>query len=93
VATRQARGGQSEKQARRGNSLCLTRWEGLTRFLDDGRIEIDSNIVERSIRRIALNRKSALFAGSEGGAVHWAVLASLIETCKLNQVDPEALSR
>jgi hypothetical protein len=66
----------------------LSRWEGLTRFLDDGRIEIDSNVVERSIRGIALNRKNALFAGSDGGAEHWAVIASLIETCKLNQVEP-----
>lgn len=68
----------------------LSRWEGLTRFLDDGRIEIDSNTVERSIRPIALNRKNALFAGSDGGAVHWAVVASLIETCKLNDVEPLA---
>jgi len=66
----------------------LSRWEGLTRFLDDGRIEIDSNTVERSIRPIALNRKNALFAGSDGGAEHWAVIASLIETCKLNKVEP-----
>ena len=67
---------------------ALSRWEGLTRFLNDGRIEIDSNTVERSIRPIALNRKNALFAGSDGGAEHWAVVASLIETCKLNGVDP-----
>jgi len=66
----------------------LSRWEGLTRFLDDGRVEIDSNTVERSIRPIALNRKNALFAGSDGGAEHWAVIASLIETCKLNDVEP-----
>src|SRR5204863_2708188 len=46
----------------------LSRWQGLTRFLDDGRIEIDSNVVERSIRPIALNRKNALFAGSDGFA-------------------------
>ena len=59
-----------------------------TRFLDDGRIEIDSNVVERSIRPIALNRKNALLAGSDGGAVHWAVIASLIETCKLNAPEP-----
>lgn len=69
---------------------ALSRWEGLTRFLDDGRIEIDSNVVERSIRPIALNRKNALFAGSDGGAEHWAVVASLIETCKLNAIDPQA---
>jgi transposase len=60
----------------------------LTRFVADGRIEIDSNVVERSIRPIALNRKNALFAGSDGGGEHWAVVASLIETCKLNGVDP-----
>ncbi len=69
---------------------ALSRWAGLTLFLDDGRIEIDNNTVERSIRPIALNRKNALFAGSDGGAEHWAVLASLIETAKLNGVDPQA---
>ena len=47
---------------------ALSRWQGLTRFLDDGRIEIDSNVVERAIRPIALNRKNALFAGSDEGA-------------------------
>ena len=67
---------------------ALSRWDGLIRFLDDGRIEIDSNVVERSIRPIALNRKNALFAGSDGGGEHWAVIASLIETCKLNAIDP-----
>ena len=67
---------------------ALSRWDGLTRFLDDGRIEIDSNVVERSIRPIALNRKNALFAGSDGGGEHWAVIASLIETCKLCGVEP-----
>ena len=67
---------------------ALSRWEGLTRFIDDGRIELDNNTVERSIRPIALNRKNALFAGSDGGAEHWATVASLIETCKLNDVDP-----
>jgi transposase len=68
----------------------LSRWEGLTRFLDDGRIEIDSNVVERSIRPIALNRKNALFAGSDGGGEHWAIIALLIETCKLCGVEPHA---
>jgi hypothetical protein len=47
-------------------------------------------VVERSIRPIALNRKNALFAGSDQGGVHWGVIASLIETCKLNAVDPQA---
>lgn len=65
-------------------------WDGLTLLLDDGRIEIDSNAVERTIRPIALNRKNALFAGHDAGAQNWAIIASLIETCKLNAVDPHA---
>jgi transposase len=69
---------------------ALSRWEGLTRFIDDGRIELDNNTVERAIRPIALSRKNALFAGSDGGAAHWATVASLIETCKLNDIDPLA---
>ena len=72
---------------------ALSRWEGLARFLDDGRIEIDSNVVERSIRPLALGRKNFLFAGSDGGAENWAVIASLVETCKLNEIDPEAYLR
>ena len=68
----------------------LSHWDGLTRFLDDGRIEIDSNIVERSIRPIALNRKNALFAGSDEGGANWAIIASLIETAKLNGINPHA---
>jgi transposase len=68
---------------------ALARWEGLSLFLGDGRVEMDSNIVERAIRPIALNRKNALFAGSDGGGEHWAILASLIETCKLNGIDPQ----
>jgi len=67
---------------------ALSRWDGLIHYLDDGRIEIDSNVVERSIRPIALNRKNALFAGSDGGGEHWAVIASLIETCKLCGAEP-----
>ena len=62
----------------------------MTRFLDDGRIELDNNTVERSIRPITLNRKNALFAGSDGGAEHWATIASLIETAKLCGVEPQA---
>jgi transposase len=64
--------------------------DGLGRFLTDGRVEIDSNTVERTIRPIALNRKNALFAGHDAGAKNWAVIASLIETSKMNGVDPHA---
>ena len=68
----------------------LNQWQGLTRFVDDGRIEIDSNTVERSMRAMALNRKNALFAGHDLGAENWAVLASLIESCKGHDANPEA---
>jgi hypothetical protein len=68
--------------------MPLSRWEGLTLSIDDGGIELDNNIVERSIRPIALTRKNALFAGSDGGAEHWATIASLIETYKINDVNP-----
>jgi transposase len=67
---------------------ALKHWEGLTRFLDDGRIDLDSNIVERSMRPQALTRKNALFAGHDDGAESWAIVASLIETGKLNGIDP-----
>ena len=80
-------GGSAIAQAMR---YGLSRWEGLGRFLDDGRIEIDTNTVERSIRPIALNRKNALFAGSDEGGANWAIIASLIETAKLNGVNPHA---
>jgi len=63
---------------------------GLKLFLDDGSVEMDSNIVERAIRPIALNRKNALFAGHDEGGRTWARIASLIETCKLNNVEPYA---
>ena len=65
-------------------------WDGLILFLTDGRIEMDSNAVERTIRPIALQRKNALFAGHDAGAQNWAVIASLIETCKLNKVEPHS---
>jgi transposase len=83
----QVAGGSSIAQAIR---YALNRWDGRVRFLDDGRIEIDANTVERAMRPIALNRKNALFAGSDEGAENWAMLASLIETCKLHRVNPEA---
>jgi hypothetical protein len=69
---------------------ALHHWDGLTRFLDDGRIELDTNVVERNIRPIVLNRKNALFAGHDQGAENWACVASFIETCKLQGVDPQA---
>jgi transposase len=77
-------GGDLAKAIRYG----VRRRQGLTLFLDDGRIEMDNNPVERLIRPLTLNRKNALFAGSDEGGTNWGVIASLIETCKLNDVEP-----
>jgi transposase len=67
----------------------LERWNGLTAFLDDGRLEPDTNMVERTIRPIGIGKKNSLFSGDEGGGETWAILASLLNTAKLNGVDPE----
>lgn len=72
---------------------ALGRWANLTRFVDDGRIELDTNPVERAIRPVALGRKNHLFAGSDGGGHRWAMICSLIETAKLNGVEPYAWLR
>jgi transposase len=69
---------------------ALRHWTGLLLFLEDGRIELDNNTVERALRPIALGRKNALFAGSDGGARHWAIVASLVAAAKLNGVEPQA---
>jgi transposase len=66
----------------------LSRWPALCHFLDDGRIELDNNSVERAIRPVALGRKNHLFAGSDGGAERWATVCSLIASAKLNDVEP-----
>ncbi len=55
-----------------------------------GRVELDTNAVERAIRPVALGRKNHLFAGSDGGADRWAIVASLLATAKLNDVEPYA---
>jgi len=69
---------------------ALRHWPGLVAFLDDGRVEMDTNVVERAIRPNTLTRKNALFAGSDGGARHWAMAMTLIQTAKLNGVEPMA---
>jgi hypothetical protein len=73
---------------RRGNGHIAADGSGLIRFLDDGRLELDTNPVENQIRPIALTRKNALFAGNEVGAENWAMLASLVATCKMSDVNP-----
>jgi transposase len=69
---------------------ALNLWDGLILFLDDGRLELDNNTVERAMRPIALGRKNALFAGADSGANHWAIVATLIQTAKLNDIEPLA---
>ena len=71
-------------------TYTLNHWNGLAAFLEDGRIEVDSNVVERSMKSVALTRKNSLFVGNERGGKTFAVLASLVNTAKLNSVDPEA---
>ncbi len=83
-----ARGGLAE-----AIRYALERWPALCRFLDDGRIELDNNPVERAIRPVALGRKSHFFAGSDGGAERWATVCSLIATARLNDVEPFAYLR
>jgi len=86
----EAKNRQVSAKAKLGEAIryTLTRWDGLSRFLDDGRVDLDSNAVERSIRPLALNRKNALFAGSDEGGDNWAVIATLIENCKLGGINP-----
>ena len=69
---------------------ALTRWAALTRYADDGRLEIDNNAAERSLRGVAVGRKNWLFAGSDQGGHRAASIYSLVETARLNGVDPEA---
>ena len=68
---------------------ALARWNALTRYMDDGMLEIDNNTAERALRCVALGRKNYLFAGSDAGGHRAAAMYSLIETAKLNSLDPQ----
>ncbi len=72
---------------------ALSRWAALTRYLDDGRLEIDNNAAERALRAVALGRKNWLFAGSDDGGERAAAIYSLLGTAKLNELDPEGYLR
>ena len=72
---------------------ALARWEALSRYFDDGILAMDNNSVERAIRPLVLGRKNWLFAGSDTGGERAAAIYSLIETAKLNGLDPEAYLR
>ncbi|MCZ0964547.1 IS66 family transposase [Paracoccus benzoatiresistens] len=69
-------------------AYMLRRQEGFRLFLEDGQVDIDSNLVENAIRSPALNRRNALFAGHDEGGANWASYASLIGSCKMNGIDP-----
>lgn len=71
-------------------SYALKRWPALTRYLDDGRLEIDNLVAERALRGVAIGRRNWLFAGSRAGGERAAAVYSVIETCKLNGVEPFA---
>lgn len=77
----------------RAIGYTLTRWTALTRYRDDGRIEIDNNAAERALRGVALGRNNYLFMGSDAGGERAAGIYSLVETAKLNRLDPEAYLR
>ena len=67
----------------------LVRWKALTRYVDDGRLEIDNNAAERALRGVSLGRKNYLFMGSVAGGERAAAFYSLVETAKLNGLDPQ----
>ena len=69
---------------------ALSRWEALARYADHGRLAIDNNLAERLLRGIAISRKNFLFVGSDTGGDRAAILYTLIETAKLNGLNPEA---
>lgn len=79
-----------ESPLRKALNYALSEWEPMSRYLIDGRIDIDNNSIERQIRPVAIGRKNYLFAGSHEGAARAAILYSLIACCRLNNVNPQA---
>ena len=80
----------SKSPVARAIDYSLKRWPAFTRFLDDGRICMSNNAAERAVRGIAVGRRNWTFCGSDTGGVRAAAIYALIETCKLNDVDPRA---
>lgn len=70
-------------------AYLLKQWKALNVYCSNGQVEIDNNIAENALRGVAVGRKNWLFAGSDSGGEHAAVLYSLIGTCRLNNVEPE----
>ena len=72
---------------------ALSRWRALTRYINDGRLDIDNSAAERALRAVALGRKNFLFVGSDAGGERAAAIYSLIGSAKLNGLDPELYLR
>ena len=70
-------------------TYLLKQWDSLNVYCSNGQVEIDNNIAENALRGVAVGRKNWMFAGSDSGGEHAAVLYSLIGTCRLNNVEPE----
>jgi transposase len=83
----------AKSQIAQAIGYSLVRWRSLTRYVDDGTIEIDNNAAERALRGVALGRSNYLFMGSDAGGERAAALYSLVESAKLNGLDPEAYLR
>jgi len=80
----------SKNALARAIQYALTRWDALARYTGDGRLAIDNNVAERALRGIAITRKNFLFLGSEAGGERAAILYTVLESAKLNGLDPEA---
>ena len=83
-------GSRASRRSARRSPTRLNHWQALTRFLEDGRICLSNNAAERALRGVALGRRNWTFAGSDRGGERAAAIYTLIETCKLNGVDPQA---
>jgi len=88
--TAQRRRLSSKNALARAIQYALSRWEALVRYAGDGRLAIDNNVAERALRTIAITRKNFLFLGSEAGGERAAILYTVLQTAKLNGLDPEA---
>jgi hypothetical protein len=86
-------GGSKKSSLSQAIRYALTRWPALIRYTTDGRLDMTNNAAERAIRPVAIGRKNWTFAGSDDGGRRAAVMYTLIESAKLNAIDPEAYLR
>ena len=83
----------TQSETTKAINYMLNQWQALVYYCDDGQAEIDNNIAENALRGVALGRKNLLFAGADSGGERAAAMYSLIGSCKLNGIDPEAYLR